>query len=190
MATTITQADIQKARDYMPAETKEAVARLMAKLCVRTVENDAGQTIALPPMRVEDRLRRLQCLHGVLCGWYFNGKFEQEKLRVRGEDGKTVEQEIALCMSVPALNDWLSGHPIDQLERLKKEKQVANKVFDLLYDLRAFELMLNAAIREEIEMANDPALRIAQVLAMQATPEAMAETMDTLTRMREEHGHV
>ena len=65
MAVTITQKDVEKARDYLPAETKEALTRLMAKLCTRIVENDASTAEApLPPYRVEDRLRRLQCLNG------------------------------------------------------------------------------------------------------------------------------
>jgi hypothetical protein len=80
-------------------------------------------------------------------------------------------------MSMDVLDKWLEGHPMNQLERLKKEKQIANKVYDILYDFKAFELMLNGAIREEMDMANDPALRMAQVLSMQTTPEAMREVL-------------
>ena len=59
---------------------------------------------------------------------------------------------------------------------------MANKVYDILYDFRAFELMLNAAVREEMEKANDPAIRMAQVLAVHTTPEEIRETL----RMMEE----
>lgn len=178
MATTITIEDVKKARAYMPVAEKEALSRMMAKLCVRVVENDAGTSaIPLPTLRVEDRLRRLQFLHGVLCGYYLGAAYEKEKLRYKDADGNPAEREIALCMSADALDKWLESQPMNQFERLKKEKQIANKVYDLLYDFKAFELMLNGAIREEMDMGNDPALRIAQVLATQTTPEAMRETM-------------
>lgn len=185
MATTITIEDVKKARSYMPAATKQAVARLMAQLVTRIVENDAGPGgKSLPPLRAEDPVRRLQCLHGVLCGWYFGGEYEKERLQYKDDDGNTRDREIAMVMSMDALDKWLEGHPMNQLERLKKEKTVANKVYDILYDFRAFELMLNGAIREEIEKANDPALRMAEMLAAQTTPEELKKAMELLDEMK------
>ena len=187
MAVTITQEDVKKARDYLPAETKEALTRLMAKLCTRIVENDASTAeTPLPPVRVEDRLRRLQCLNGVLCGFYFCGKFEKLKLKLPKEDGGTEEREIEGVMSIEALDDWCSSHPKNQLERLKKEKAVANKVYDILDDFKQFEIMLNSAIREELEMQNDPALRLSLMIAAQASPEAVRETLKTLEELRDQ----
>jgi hypothetical protein len=190
MAVTITQEDVKKARDYLPAETKEALTRLMAKLCTRVVENDASTEEApLPPYRVEDRLRRLQCLNGVLCAFYFGGSFEKEKLTFRKEDGSgTEEREIEGVMSLEALNDWCEGHPRNQLERLKKEKNVANKVYDILDDFKLFEILLDRAIREEIEMQNDPAIRIAQMLAMQMNPGSLKETLEEIQQLQKGDG--
>lgn len=187
MAVTITQEDVKKARDYLPAETKEALTRLMAKLCTRIVENDASTAEApLPPYRVEDRLRRLQCLNGVLCGFYFGGSFEKEKLTFRKEDGSgTEEREIEGVMSLEALNDWCEGHPRNQLERMKKEKNVANKVYDILDDFKLFEILLDRAIREELDMQNDPAIRIATMLAMQMNPESLKETLDEIQQLQQ-----
>lgn len=190
MAVTITQEDVKKAKDYLPAETKEALARLMAQLCTRVVENDASTAEApLPPYRVEDRLRRLQCLNGVLCGFYFGGSFEKEKLTFRKEDGSgTEEREIEGVMSLEALNDWCSGHPRNQLERLKKEKNVANKVYDILDDFKLFEILLDRAIREELDMQNDPAIRIATMLAMQMNPESLKETLEEIQQLQKGDG--
>ena len=184
MATTITIEDVKKAKSYMPAATKQALARLMAKLITRIEENSAGPDgKSLPPMRVEDPVRRLQCLHGVLCGWYFGAEYEKENLRyIEKESGLEKSRPLEFIMSLDQLDKWLEGHPMNQLERLKKEKSVANKVYDILYDFRAFELMLNAAVREEMEKANDPAIRMAQVLAVHTTPEEIRETL----RMMEE----
>ena len=189
MAVTITIEDVKKARSYMPAVTKEYTARMMAKLIVRQQENDSAPAgMNLPPLRVEDRLRRLQCLHGVFCGWYLNADFEKESLVSVDEEGNEKRTEIPMVMSVDALDNWLDGHPINQLERLKKEKQIANKVYDILYDFKAFEIVLNGAIREEIDMANDPAIRIAEVLAVQTTPDSLRETLSLLEEYREKAG--
>lgn len=189
MATTITLDDVKKARVYMPVETKEAVARLFAKIIVQIVPNDAAKTtFPLPDLRVENRVRRLQCLHGVLCGWYFGADFEKETLKYKTDTGETEGKEIAFCMSVAALDKWLEGHPMNQLERLKKEKAVANKIYDLLYDFKAFEMTLNGAIREELEMQNDPALRMALILSVQTTPESVKEMMAALDEMKKAVG--
>ncbi len=189
MAVTITIEDIKKARAFMPTVTKQEIARLMAKLCVKVVENDAGGTdVPLPPMRVEDRVSRLQCLHGVLCGWYLNADFEKACLAYKDKDGNTQEREVAFCMSVAALDEWLESHPMNQFERLKKEKQIANKVYDILYDLKAFELLLNGEIRDELEKGNDPAIRIAQVLAVQTTPDSLRETISLWEEYRAKAG--
>lgn len=187
MAVTITQEDVKKAKSYIPAETKEALARLMAQLCTRIVENDASTEEApLPPWRVEDRLRRLQCLNGVLCAFYFGGSFEKEKLTFRKEDGSgTEEREIEGVMSLEALNDWCEGHPRNQLERLKKEKNVANKVYDILDDFKLFEILLDRAIREELDMQNDPAIRIATMLAMQMNPVSLKETLEEIQQLQQ-----
>lgn len=185
MAVTITQKDVEKARDYLPADKKEAMARMMAKLCTRIVENDAStKENPLPPYRVEDRLRRLQCLNGVLCGFYFGGEFEKEKEYFQTKDGSTKEMEIAFVMSLEALNDWCEGHPKNQLERLKKEKACANKVYDILDDFKLFEILLDRAIREEMEMQNDPAIRIAQMLAMQMNPESLKKTLEEIQQLQ------
>lgn len=189
MAVTITIEDVKKAKTYMPSETKRTLSALMARLCVAEMENDAGnKDMPLPPIRIEDRVRRLQFLHGVLAGWYFGGEFETEKLRYRDGEGVIQEREIALCMTVDALDKWMEGHPVNQLERLKKEKAVANKVYDLLYDFKAFELMLNGAIRDRLDMANDPAIRMAEVLAVQTSPESFKETLELLKEYRKEIG--
>lgn len=185
---TITIEDVKKAKSYMPVSTKDAVARLMAQLCVLTQQSESE--MPTPPMKVENRVRKLQCLHGVLAGWYFGGEFEKEKLRYRDKDGKMQEREVSFCMSEEVLDDWLADHPMNQLERLKKEKTVANKIYDILYDFKAFELMLNGAIREEIEVANDPAVRMAQTMLAQSSPESLRETMRVLEEFQKEKAGV
>ena len=182
---TITPEDIEKARTYMPIGHKAAVTELMAQLCVRYVENEAhGADMQLPARAVEDRATRAQCLMGILAGWYFHKDFPTAGVSYRGEDGSLVTKPIACCMDTATLDEWAGSHVINQLERLKKEKKAANKVYDLLYDFRAFELMLNGAIRDELDKRNDPALRMSEMMAVQVSPEAMQQTFRALMDMR------
>ena len=183
---TITQADIEQARDYIPIRHKTAIAGLMAQICVRYAENEAhGADMQLPDRAVEDRMTRAQCLMGVLAGFYFKREFPTLELSFETPDGKTVTQPVALCMDADTLDEWAGSHVINQLERLKKDKKTANKVYDLLYDFRAFELMLNGAIREELDKRNDPALRMSQMMALQVSPEAMQQTFRALMDMKD-----
>lgn len=187
MAVTITQEDVKNAKSYMPLEYKQAVSHLMAKLCVRVVENGASTPEnPLPEMRVEDRMMRQQCLMGVLAGFYLGKKFETEMIEFKKENGEKESKPINFCMSVEAFNNFCESHPINQLERMKREKAVANKVYDLLYDFKGFESFLNGAIREELEMQNDPALRIAQMMAIQTTPESIKEAMEAIKEYRKQ----
>lgn len=187
MAVTITQDDVKNAKSYMPLEYKQAISHLMAKLCTRVVENGAStKDNPLPDVREEDRMMRQQCLMGVLAGFYLGRKFEMETLEYENENGEHERKPINFCMSVPAFNSFCESHPINQLERMKREKAVANKVYDLLYDFKGFEAFLNGAIRDELEMQNDPALRIAQMMAIQTTPESLKATLEAITEYREQ----
>ena len=186
MAITITQEEILKAKDYLPIRHKAAMASMMAKLCVRVVENPASTADEpLPDYCVEDRMMRQQCLMGVLAKWYLRRDYEMQKLEFIDSQGKKQEREVNFCMTADALDEWCESHPMNQLERLKKEKRVANKVYDLVYDFKAFENMLLGAIQDELKARNDPALRMAQILAVQVTPEAMKENLKALEEYRD-----
>lgn len=186
MAIVITQEEILRAKDYLPIRHKAAMAELMAKLCVRVVKNPASTAEnPLPDYCVEDRMMRQQCLMGVLAGWYLQREYEMQKLEFSDGEGKKQERAINYCMSADALDEWCESHPMNQLERFKKEKRVANKVYDLVYDYKAFENMLLGAIQDELKARNDPALRMSQILAIQVTPEAVKENLKVLGEYRD-----
>jgi hypothetical protein len=151
------------------------------------VENGAStEENPLPSFRVEDRMMRQQCLMGVLAQFYFGMEFENAVLEIENEKGETRLEPIKGCMTVAEMDKFCESHPINQLERMKREKAVANKVYDLLYDFKGFEAFLNGAIRETIEMQNDPALRIAQMMAIQTTPETIKEAMEAIKEYRKQ----
>lgn len=182
MAITITAEDIQNAKSYMSLYHKLSITQMMAKLCVRvlsfTGEDNGG--LPIPDRCVEDRAMRQQCLMGVLAAWYFGKKYNTAEIIVEKDDGTQEKQTIAMCMDADDLDEWSGSHVLNQLERWKKEKATANKVYDLLGDFKMFEIFLNGAIRDELEARNDPALRMAQMIALQGSPENMKEVIGML----------
>ena len=169
-AINITEQDILNAASYIDIGVKEEFTRAVAFLCLEPVEvqNDGE---ALPPMLRENKKIKAQYLMGTLA-MLLQKPFESQKLK-SGE-------ELSGCMSEDDYNLWASSHVMNQLERLKKGKQseVVNKLFDLLYDYKAIEMMLTGAIKDELEVRNDPFNRAMQFLSNSALQAAMNSFTD------------
>ena len=170
----LTAEDIKRADSYLPIEKKKAMAELMTTFCVeeRKDPND-GKVLPLPPQARENRMIRQMFLMGVLAEMYLHKKVRYQTIRYERDD-EAVEKPIPLLMDADEYNDWAESAVLNQLERLKKKKDdVADKIFDLLSDFRLFENMLLGAIRDEIAARNDPADRLAVILAMNSAPETI-----------------
>lgn len=161
---TITEADLAKASTYIPIESKDRIARIVAAFCVEPADGENGA----PVYRENRKLRRCsswafwrKCICTEITG------IQRVKL---GESGE--EQDVRLLMQLSEYDDWAGSHVINQLERLKKDKtkKVSNTVYDLLYDYKAFEGMIFGAIRDELEARNDALHRAAAVLC-EITPD-------------------
>lgn len=178
----ITREDIERAKDYLPLEIKETMVRLMAPLCLEQVRNpNSSGARPLPDIVRESRKMRQQCLMGVFAQWYMGRKIEMQIASYVDNDGKTQEKPINYCMSADEYDKWAGSHVMNQMERWKRAKNtVSNKVFDIMYDFKAFENMLLGAIRDEIDARNDPALRMMQMMDAQTSPETLRETLKVM----------
>ena len=124
---------------------------------------------------------RQQCLMGVFAQWYMGRKIEMQIASYVDNDGKTQEKPINYCMSADEYDKWAGSHVMNQMERWKRAKNtVSNKVYDIMYDFKAFENMLLGAIRDEIDARNDPALRMMQMMDAQTSPETLRETLKVM----------
>lgn len=144
---TITEQDILNAAVYTPISVKEKYTRAVAFLCLEPVEIKDGDDV-LPTMFRENKKLKAQYLMGTLA-MLLKKPFESEKL--------SSGDELTGCMEETEYDLWAGSHVMNQLERLKKGKNAAvvNKLFDLLYEYKSFELMLTGAIRDELEERND-----------------------------------
>lgn len=182
----IKENDILSANSYLPLEVKEALTRLMARLCIeKTSDVEAGELLPTPPLWRENRMRRQQFLMGVLAGTYLKKDYKNGKMTVENGGGRKSKQDINYLMSIEDFDLWGESHVMNQLERLKrsKTKGVADGVFDILQDFRVFENMLLGAIRDELEAHNnsiDRVKKIVQLLGNQGAFEGLMAEFEKL----------
>lgn len=167
----ITKELIEKAQGYMPLGEKVLLAENIAQMSVvpmKTAQsNEIGNGIfAVPPQVTEDGGIKRKCLLNVFLSYYLDIEIEQ------------VTDEMY---------DYYGGSQIfNQLERLKSNPDVKDKVFDILTDYREFKGMVDAQIFAQIRNANDPLARIAAGLAVSLTPEKLQELSEQLKSVRKE----
>ena len=180
-AVTITEQDILNASGYVGIGIKEEFTRAVAFLCLEPVEveND-GDTY--PPMFRENKKIKAQYMMGTLA-MLLGKSFTPQTLKT-GE-------EMGGCMDENEYDLWAGSHVMNQMERLKKSKNgaVVNKLFDLLYDYKAIEMMLTGAIRDEIEVRNDPFNRAMQWFTLSAADAGVKELVGAAIREAKEEMH-
>ena len=153
----ITEQDILNAADYVDISVKESFTRAVAFICLEPVEVQ-NDNEPLPMMFRENKKIKAQYLMGTLA-MLLQRSFTPQALK----SGEILEG----CMDEADYNLWASSHVMNQLERMKKSRdsKLVNKLFDMLYDYKAIELMLTGAIKDELEVRNDPFNRAMQYLS-------------------------
>lgn len=173
---TITIDDVKKAATYIDIATKEQLTRAVASMCIEPVEVKSDENESLPTMFRENRKLRQQFQMGILASM-LGKQYEQQMVRIAGTEE---DQPLPWCMDESEYDRWASSHVMNQLERLKKtaDKSALNTIFDFLYDYKATELMLTGAIRDELEIHNDPFNRAMQYFSQSALQAAMDSMVD------------
>lgn len=190
MAIIITPEDIKKANSYIEITKKEALARLMANICIEEVKTKNGT----PPMYRENRMRRSQFMMGVLASLYFNKPVDVQKAEVKNKKGKKDIQDVPCLMGFDMYDEWAGSHVINQMERLKHckvglgtpkgaSKTVGDKVFDILYDYKGFETMLCAAIKDKLCELNDFCDRFTLMMQQSTDPETVKAIIEELNKL-------
>lgn len=173
----ITAEQAKNFNTYVPLTQKMDYAEFVAHNCLVPMEIQAGndsQTVALPPMYKEDIDRKSRYLMGALVVWYLRGTFEEED-----------EKDKAL-MSTVEYDKWAGGHILNQIERLKKNRETSNICFDLMSDYKDLEKKVNAECYAMVQAMNDPVSRQLAGMAASMTPEALKEAMNNLKTSQEE----
>lgn len=181
----ITEQDILAASESIPITLKYAVAQFIAEFSTDkkqiTIKEGGVDSIALPDMRQRNTMREAQFKTGVFVKEYM----KKEVDFVRGTD----DIPIPYLMAADEADAWSDFET--QLDRLKrsKNKEVADKCYDILNDYHAFCRMVSIEIEQELQIKNDIVGRFAWLvksLINDSTPEKLQESIEGLKEIKEE----
>lgn len=163
--------DIKDAIGYIPIMEKQKIIDDIAPKCILDLPVKADDK-PMPSMYGEDTFMKSRYLMGILLHCYFE------------KDIDPVEKEKYL-LAADDYDRWAKNHIFNELERMKSDSEVRDKVFDILYDYKDFEKKLNAQIYMLLNVMNDPCTRILAMVESQSTPEAIKEAFNKMNEAKD-----
>ncbi len=148
---TLTKEIIENACDYIPLQRKHIWARNVATVSLQNVTLNGGEkntAFATPDRYEENTMARQMALASALA---------QNYLKVYPEETVLQEKDY---------DEILSSHLVNQLERLKGDRDVRDKVFNILYDFGELKKMLNTEIYSRLGHFNDTLGRLFVAISM------------------------
>lgn len=169
---------IFRARSYLPMAQKREFVERVAPKCVNLVslgaaENGEKQNVMLPDMHMENTERKARFLMGALVKLYLKIDF----------DGAEGDPDL---LSWDDYDRFAGNHVINQIERMKSDRDVRDKCFDLLQDYRVLEKMLNTEVYGMLQVQNDPLTRFLAYMQMTTTPENIRKMQEQTEKLQAE----
>lgn len=172
----VTRDMIIAASDYMPNAEKEAWVTATAKKCFdRLAITSNGET--MPEMYMINTGIKSRYLMTALVSKYFHQPYEAD----------TTDDAL---ISEADYDRWAGGHIFGQLERWKKDYDLRNKCFDLLYDFNDLRNRLTSQIMGLLTIQNDSVLRQSQYMDTQfkQLPQIIEQLKELTARKGETDG--
>lgn len=142
---TITKQMLLDAKDYIPiAEKEEWVVDTSSKCFDRlsiAVDNEPA-----PDMYQLNSALKARYLMTLLVSRYFGAKYDPDP-------------KDKNLMSEAEYDLWAGSHVFCQIDRLKRDKDVQDKCFDMLYDYHVVDKWLTAQTLGELNVRNDTVIR-------------------------------
>ena len=166
MAVELTKEQLKNAKTYIPIAAKEILAEQIAGWVMESVEMTTNPSLPMPPMWKENRALKNLLMMGILCKYYLGMDFECQSVRLVEKNGEQVgEQPIDFFPTAEEYDKFASSMIMNQLERLKKgNSEISNIIFDVLYDYKTLEQMVNAEIKELLARRNDMLTRAVDMM--------------------------
>ena len=131
----------------------------------------------MPPFYKENASIKLKYMMGALLRLYL------------GVDTEAQDENDPCGMSDGEYDEYAACFPMSQIERLKrgtKDKELQDKIYDLLADYKSTEKLLNAECYGLLPAMNDALSRFQMMLNAQTTPEIMSELQKTVEGVQRE----
>lgn len=175
----ITPEIVKNATDYIPLMKKQEMAETIAQKCIvkvlmkYTEKGDGTDSVPMPDRYQEYHMYTNLYLMGVLAHEYLHIPYEGEGT------GKEIIDYENLKMPANVYDQWGASHVLNQLEQMKTDREMREKVFDLLNDYKDFRWMLAHEIDILLGHNNDVVTRMMQALGA-SIKEMTADSMQEL----------
>ena len=175
----ITQEIVKNATDYIPLMKKQEMAETIAQKCIvkvlmkYTEKGDGTDSVPMPDRYQEYHMYTNLYLMGVLAHEYLHIPYEGDGT------GKEIIDYENLKMPANVYDQWGASHVLNQLEQMKTDRELREKVFDLLNDYKDFRWMLAHEIDILLGHNNDVVTRMMQALGA-SIKEMAADSMQEL----------
>lgn len=175
----ITPEIVKSATDYIPLMKKQEMAETIAQKCIvkvlmkYTEKGDGTDSVPMPDRYQEYHMYTNLYLMGVLAHEYLHIPYEGDGT------GKEIIDYENLKMPANVYDQWGASHVLNQLEQMKTDREMREKVFDLLNDYKDFRWMLAHEIDILLGHNNDVVTRMMQALGA-SIKEMAADSMQEL----------
>lgn len=175
----ITPEIVKNATDYIPLMKKQEMAETIAQKCIvkvlmkYTEKGDGTDSVPMPDRHQEYHMYTNLYLMGVLAHEYLHIPYEGDRT------GKEIIDYENLKMPANVYDQWGASHVLNQLEQMKTDRELREKVFDLLNDFKDFRWMLAHEIDILLGHNNDVVTRMMQALGA-SIKEMTADSMQEL----------
>ena len=175
----ITPEIVKNATDYIPLMKKQEMAETIAQKCIvkvlmkYTEKGDGTDSVPMPDRYQEYHMYTKLYLMGVLAHEYLHIPYEGDGT------GKEIIDYENLKMPANVYDQWGESHVLNQLEQMKTDREMREKVFDLLNDFKDFRWMLAHEIDILLGHNNDVVTRMMQALGA-SIKEMAADSMQEL----------
>lgn len=185
MAIELTKEQLKDAKTYIPIAAKEILAEQIAGWVMESVDMSRDSMFPMPPMWKENRAAKNLLMLGIMCKYYLGINFACQSVRLVDEGKQVGEQEVDFFPTPEAYDELASSMIFNQLERLKKGgNEVSNNIFDLLYDYKTLEQMVNAEIKELLSRRNDVLTRTAELISIMGSEKNLEALKEELNDVR------
>ena len=168
---------IQNANTYLPILEKANLAEAIARRAVISVSfsyktSETAEPVPMPSGAQEAPFLTSMCLMGVLASKYL-------------KQGGDWDDDIQMPANL--YDEWAGSHVMNQLERMKADKSIAGRVYDLLADYKEFRWMVRQMVETKVAQGMDVVSRLHQMLsasALDVSPKQLEEALEQLEKMQ------
>lgn len=173
----ITAELIEKANDYVPLAGKEAFAKYASVKCFDTLKVTAQKNnndmSVMPNLSKVNTALRNRYLMGAFVSLYLRQKFDP----VEGDE---------FLMSQDEYDNYAGSHIFNEMNRLKSNSVIRDKVFDILSDFKELTAMLDAEIEGTLFALNDTVSRLFMAFTQIMEPQAVEQMLNDINSTKDE----